>query len=64
MTYLFTLTSFISRRQKLEKGKLRRLYFIWISREIDTFHWFLELLHEFYNEVGALFSLDNFFILS
>eukprot|EP00794_Sanderia_malayensis_P000435 gene435-1076_t len=40
-----------SLRQKLNQGKIRRLYFIWISRDVDSFHWFLELLYSFHKEM-------------
>ncbi|XP_065057852.1 NADPH oxidase 4-like isoform X2 [Rhopilema esculentum] len=49
-----------SLRFNIEQGKLRRLYFIWVSRKMDDFHWFLQLLYDFNQELIKMNKPDLF----
>uniref|UniRef100_A0A4W3J1G4 NADPH oxidase 4 n=1 Tax=Callorhinchus milii TaxID=7868 RepID=A0A4W3J1G4_CALMI len=43
--------AFFSFRYDWKQYKLRRLYFIWVCREIQSFHWFADLLCTLHNKL-------------
>ena len=50
----FIIESFLFLRQKAKSGtplKLRRLYFVWVCKHVQSFQWFVNLLHSTHNEV-------------
>lgn len=41
-----------------KRYKLRRLYFIWVCRDIESFHWFADLLCMLHNKVMGVVWRD------
>ncbi len=55
------LKSLHMRRQLGEKGRLRRLHFIWLSREHESFEWFTQLLQELESKNDGWLDLHVYF---
>ena len=44
--------------------KLKRLYFVWVCRHIESFQWFVDLLHSLHNEVRFYWpSLGDIYVI-
>ena len=44
--------------------KLKRLYFVWVCKHIESFQWFVDLLHSLHNEVRFYWpSLGNMYVI-
>ena len=37
--------------------KLKRLYFVWVCRHIESFQWFVDLLHSLHNKVRLYWGI-------
>ena len=44
--------------------KLKRLYFLWVCKHIESFQWFVDLLHSLHNEVRFYWpSLGDIYVI-
>ena len=44
--------------------KLKRLYFLWVCKHIESFQWFVDLLHSLHDEVRFYWpSLGDIYVI-